>query len=216
MRVMALVVLLCAAAPSASVETVLPVPPKTDGRIPQEILASAREYVISRVGESFFESYMKWKPGRSCYLPVNPRNLADPDGCSPYLLVPRYRIAYDLHIPEKPWVHQTVWFFIYEDGGWVKDPTIQCGLPDCVAHPEECEFPIDGDDAKRIAEQAGLEAGLEDWRIGFIWWGAEYQTYVWQVHNTLTKRSGRTLVLDANTGEVLHVGEWVVNGSGQP
>jgi hypothetical protein len=52
---------------------------------------------------------------------------------------------------------------------------------------------------------------VKEWRTHFHWYGGELKTYVWTVENMLTvdestgQSSGRTMLIDANSGLVLQV-----------
>jgi hypothetical protein len=62
-----------------------------------------------------------------------------------------------------------------------------------------------------VARQAGLEPGLGAWGTHSHWYGGVFNTYVWTVDNTLTadeptgRSSGRTGLIDANSGSVLQI-----------
>ncbi len=167
---------------------------------PPEILASAREYAISKVGEAFFTSYMTVQLSR--FVPVKVEDIGRP-GLPDWCRHSRYEVVYYLDIPDKPWVHVPCVVNIREDGGWFVDPNPYEGLPDCVSDPGECEFRIDRDAAVEIARDAGLEPGAGAWRTLFSW-GGRAGTYVWDVYNTLPGTGGgRGIVIDANSGKVL-------------
>jgi len=185
-----------------------PTPSGSPNPIPEEVLASAREYVISKVGETFFDSYITWRPELSGFKPLvrsdNALRLNRPD----WLRSPRYVIVYRLRIPEKPFVDETVVVNIRADGGWFEDTAYDEGLPDCVSHPEECEFPIDEQGALEIAGNAGLEPGRKPWEADFRWFGREHKTYAWEVRNELAEGFGEVVLIDANDGTVIEKGEW--------
>lgn len=194
-----------------SVLVLRPTPAQPEGHypIPAEVLASAREYAISKVGETFFESYMTWNPALSCFRPLDPRNLTR-SSLRDWLQCPRYIIIYNLRIPEKPYVDEIVYVNIKEDGGWFEDLDPRSGLPDCVSHPGECEFPIDREASIEIAKEAGLQPGTKPWEADFRWHGPNYNTYAWYVRNTLGDMHGEAILIDGNSGAVLHSGEWRV------
>lgn len=178
------------------------------GPAPPEILASAKEYAITKVGEEFYDSFITLHMSR--FVPLKPENLgrwALPD----WSRDSRYEVVYHLHIPDSPWVDAFCVVNIKEDGGWFSDVSAYEGLPNCVSDPGECEFPIDRDAAMEIAAQAGLEPGDRPWNALFCWSGQlrSQQTYVWRVDNLLLGTGGgRIITVDANSGDVLGEGEW--------
>ena len=203
-----IVIVLCLAVTGASAGEADP-----HDAVPPEILASAREYAISKVGEEFFDSYIDLVGARFVSAkPENERRRTLPD----WIRSSRYELVYRLHIPEKPWIDVRCVINIREDGGLFEDLNAHEGLPDCVSDPLECEFPIDRDAAIEIAREAGLEAGSGAWHAFIAWDGQTHHTYVWNVMNTLygmnngRRIAGRGIVIDANTGEVLGQSELVV------
>lgn len=96
--------------------------------------------------------------------------------------------------------------------------TQKAGILDCIDNPEKCDFPIDEATAIQIAKNAGLEDGITDWKTSLHWYGGDLKTYVWTVQNTLSETphskdqgysaSGKTVVIDANSGEVKEVSQW--------
>ena len=94
------------------------------------------------------------------------------------------------------------------------DPPMSYGLPDCVRNPIECQFPIDDADARQIAEDDGLDPGIQDWRVGFTWYGGDFQTYTWGVKNYLAPDHGEGITIDANTGEILGRYHWFITVDG--
>ena len=85
------------------------------------------------------------------------------------------------------------------------------GLLDCVNEPAECVVEVTEEQARHIAQSAGLEPGIRPWKTSFHW-HAGVKTYVWTVQNTLyvgqDRWSGRTALMDANSGELYLIGEW--------
>jgi len=124
-------------------------------------------------------------------------------------------MVYSFSVSDLPGTDLPVEFFVDVAGNLISEVGID-GLPDCVHDRTECVFAvIDQASAISIAEEAGLEPGLEEWTTHFHWYGGEFNTYVWTVENTLTidkstgESSGRTVLIDANSGTVLHIGGWV-------
>jgi len=177
--------------------------------IPPEVLAGAREYAVSKVGEEFFESYMEWSPDLSSFRQLDPRYLGR-FGSPDWLRHSRYIVIYLFRIPGKSFINEFIVLNIHEDGGWFDDTASDEGLPDCAENPLECEFPIDEEAALEIARTVGLQQGIEPWRADFNWGRRAHKTYVWEVWNTLGDRRGERVIIDANDGAVLDMSEWRV------
>ena len=204
----AMVLVILSLSPLAhSSESVSPYP------IPDDVLSSADEYVISEVGQAFFDSCMTLSPGLSCHRPlegaINPNS---PD----WLQYPRYVVIYKLRIPGRSFVDELVVVNIREDGRWFEDVAHDEGLPDCVSQPGECEFPIDEAMAVEIARGAGLQDGRKPWVADFRWFGHDHQTYAWQIRNELGQSHGEFVLVDANDGAVIEKNTWRVIVEGHP
>ncbi len=172
-------------------------------------IARAKEYVISRVGESFFDKYITFVEAH--YQPPIAESMAKLH-VSEYRRKSHYLMRFRMRMPEKDYVDGRIEFAVDSDGCVIPDYDIR-GLPDCVNFPNECVFDIDEARAVEIAREYGLEEGVRPWEVGFHWYPREYATYVWSVSNTLIIRpdqtmGGRSLTIDANTGEVLMETSW--------
>jgi len=186
--------------------------PKSPYPIPDGVLAGADEYVISKVGRVFFDSCITRSPALPMFRPLtDPRHISrSPD----WLQYPRYIVLYKLRISGRPFVDEVVVVNIKENGGWFEDTAHDEGLPDCVSQPEECEFPIDEAAAIEIARDVGLEAGNKPWKTDFRWFGRKHSTYAWVVENELGEWFGESVLIDANDGVVINMGEWTTTVSG--
>ena len=167
------------------------------GELPEPVLKGASEYLIRNLGEAFFSEYVtlfrsEFNKGSSCDTDELRRG-------------PHFEVGWQIDIPERPWVHEFVFLEVSVDGA-VAHGTPYSDVPDCVSDPVECEFPIDEEQARRIASDAGFPVGLAPWRCHFGWL-AQRRTYAWFVKTTLMidgdkSRSGEVLLIDANTGDV--------------
>ncbi len=186
--------------------------PESPYPIPDGVLASADEYVISKVGRAFFDSCIARSLGLPLYRPLAHPSFtsATPD----WLQYPRYVVIYKLRISGRPFVDEVVVVNIKENGGWFEDTAHDEGLPDCVSQPEECEFPIDEAAAIEIARDAGLQPGSKPWKADFSWFGRKHKTYAWVVENELGEWFGESVLIDANDGVVINMGEWIITVSG--
>lgn len=185
--------------------------------VPPEIKAKSDGFIVSKIGEARFNSWIKFdtvvsKGHQETIVGCNSDNPA----CIVYLLV------YHMKVPEKSFVNYTFSFEMDGHGHIIfYDKLPQCienrthancvygteriALPDCVNKPSECEFPIDAARAKEIAANAGLEKGKGEWDLRF---GFGDNTFVWHVNsiiesNSIGDATIKTMAIDANSGEVL-------------
>ncbi len=167
--------------------------------IPYEILSKSDLFVANKTGSTFFQNYIK------------------PDFSKSKKIENGYLMVYNLFIPEKPYVKGEIRFSV-DTLGLVKNNIEVFGIPLCKEFPENCEFNIDENAVRKIALQAGLEEGIKEWKIGFLY-DVVYQKYVWHVLSTLTesegeygyRASGNELIISPNTGEILQKNDWKIN-----
>jgi hypothetical protein len=84
--------------------------------------------------------------------------------------------------------------------------------------PEQCDFNIDEQKARQLAEEYALNPGIRDWKTGFVW-DYKLERYVWKIISTLTelgegdhyKATGQEVVIDPNTGEIIAFNDWRIN-----
>ncbi|MEP0861008.1 MAG: PepSY domain-containing protein [Ignavibacterium sp.] len=170
-----------------------------DTDIPIYVFKNAEKYIASKTGENFFENYIQ----------------PDFDNCTK--VENGYFLVYKLYVPEKPFVKGDI-RFIVDTLGNVNNNFDVFGIPECVKNPGDCKFSIDEKSARAIAEQHGLEKGIKDWKLSFIY-DPVYGKYVWNINSTLTENegefgyraSGQEMIIDSSTGEVLSKNDWKIN-----
>ena len=170
-----------------------------ESNVPLNVLNKANSFIISRTGEEFFHKYIT------------------PDFSRTKRLFPYYEMAYRLFVPEKPYVSSIIRFTVDSVGHIVKDRDI-LGIPNCLAHPTQCDWQIDKEDAILLAEKYGLEKGVKDWDVGFIW-NPERQIYVWHVLSTTRqfegdfgyRANGKEMIIDPVSGDILAINDWKIN-----
>lgn len=168
-------------------------------KIPAEVLDKGNKFIISKTGQEFFNKYIK------------------PDLSLSKALSSGYFLVYNFFMPEKPYVDGTIRFTADSTGKILTDREV-AGIPNCVHSPGLCDFLIDEMNAVKIAKQSGLESGIKEWDIKFLW-NAQFDQYVWLVINTLQeseggygkRANGIQMIVDPNSGEVLATNEWRVN-----
>lgn len=170
-----------------------------EGTVPLEVLSKADSFIIASTSKEFFDKYITADFARTRHTP------------------PYYEMAYKLFMPEKPYVDAIIKFTVDSVGNVMKNRDI-VGIPRCEIFPEECEFNIDEQTARKIASDMELKEGIREWDAAFIW-DFKLQRYVWKILSTLNefgdeenyKATGQEMVIDPNTGDVLALNDWRVN-----
>ena len=164
--------------------------------VPFEALQKANVFVISKTGLEFFKNYIATNFAKSKHIP------------------PYYEVAYNLYIPEKPYVNALITFTVDSNGNVIKDRDI-IGIPGCKNKPAQCNWQIDKETAINIAEKNGLAKGIKEWQVKFIW-NPERQIYVWYILSTIREFNGdygyrgmgKEMIIDPASGEVLALNDW--------
>lgn len=167
--------------------------------IPTYVLESGKRFISSKTGKSFFDNYIQ----------------PDYDNCRK--TEKGYFLSYKLIIPEKPFVNGQIRFTVDTLGNVIQTLEI-FGIPDCIKNPEDCQFNIDEKSARAIAEQNGLEKGVKDWKVTFLF-DPMIGKYVWNINTTISqsegefgyRASGKEMIIDSSSGEVLFINEWKIN-----
>jgi hypothetical protein len=156
--------------------------------VPKHIVEKGLAYMASRLGEEFVAEYLRYLPQRS--RGVFPADSLIPAG---------YTLQFALSIPDRPFVDRELMLRLDVEGRCSQEPR---GVPFCAKWPQECDFAIDEDAAKRIAREVGLPPGTREWRAKFHW--DRKSGYVWSVSSSEEQpsggRGGYKVVIDANTG----------------
>lgn len=166
------------------------------------VYLSAKAAIVARMGAKIVEKYVTPRSAQN-FEPM-PSCVEKPETCSEAFRKPYAWVTFRFRIPELPSVDVDITCVVDSDQKvWELS-----GAPDCVSHPQECRFPIGEAAARSIASKAGLEPGLGEWRVKFLW-NSSFDSYVWGISNTLHELSGRVVLIDANDGRVLEISEWM-------
>lgn len=164
--------------------------------IPATVKQNADQVIISRTGKDFFDQYITLDLNRSKVIP------------------PDYFVVYRMVIPDKPFVNETIEFTVDAEGKLNKKFSVT-GIPECLSGG--CAFEINEQEAIDIAAKAGMEKGIKEWKAAFAW-DDNYNRYVWRVISVTsespnsqgTRSSGKDILIDTNTGEILQSNDWHV------
>ncbi len=177
---------------------------RADKNIPQAIRNSADKYVISKVGQDFFNKYISRKSS-TYYKGI------DCNSCSNYLHESHYLMAYSLKIPNDSQTRGLIEFVVDTNGNVITERE-PFGIPNCIQDPAECVF-LSKDQAIKIAENANFKKGIEQWKVEFTW-GSKEKTYLWGIQNTLYNNQmegtegGEVMAIDANSGKIIYTNSW--------
>lgn len=164
--------------------------------IPENIKRAADSLIIVKTGQDYFEEYITHDPEETKVIPHG------------------FFMAYRFYIPQKPYIDERI-TFVLDSTGILRPDMEVTGIPDCAESPDNCLFIVDEKEARKIAEEAGLPKGIDEWGAEFMW-SAQSGKYVWHIISTLEKRggpdgfrgNGREMAIDPNTGEVIKDSEW--------
>jgi hypothetical protein len=170
-----------------------------EAKVPLVVLEKSNSYIISKTGEDIFNNYIAPDFFRTRHTP------------------PYYEMVYKFYMPEKPFVDALIKFTVDSVGNVLEYQDI-IGIPKCRYFPQQCNFKIDEETAMQIAANKGLEEGIKDWKVGFIW-NVQQERYVWHVLSTLNEMegdfgyrgSGKEMIIDPINGEVLALNDWKIN-----
>jgi hypothetical protein len=172
---------------------------KDSPNVPEEIVNRSDQFLISKTGNEFFNSYIS-----SDYK----RAVKTADG---------YLMVYNFSIPGKPGVEGEIKFNVDDNGNIISEKEIS-GIPDCLSNPANCTFNISKEEAVRIAADNGLRTGIKKWDVNFKW-NSLHKKYVWEIKSVYSEAgekntysaTGETMLINTASGEVIETGEWMIN-----
>lgn len=168
----------------------------SESTIPENILKSSNRFIVSRVGQEFFDEYIK------------------PDIRETKYVDSKYYMVYNFRIPEKPFVDNKIKFEV-DSAGQVLNRENVIGLPDCGTDPGKCQFNINEEQARLIAKENNFKEGIKDWKAVFKW-DPKYNQYVWSILSTFEESqgtngmrgNGEIMLIDPNSGKVISTDSW--------
>ncbi|HKB84987.1 MAG TPA: hypothetical protein VKD08_02370 [Ignavibacteriaceae bacterium] len=167
----------------------------SQSNVPDTVLKSSNQFIISKVGQDFFDKYIK------------------PDFQNTKKIASQYQMVYTFKMPEKMYVDAKIKFTVDTTGQVNKENVT--GLPDCLSNPEKCQFNINRDQAVQIAKENDFGEGIKDWKVEFKW-EPKYNQYVWSILSTLEESqgsfgmrgNGEILLIDPNSGDIVSKDTW--------
>lgn len=185
--------------------------------LPDSIIKKANLFLISWVGQEFFDAYVSYDSTRSEFRKADSFCVLYPVLCAEYLLDPNYRMVYRLKMPHLDFVDEYIDFILDSVGNLIEERE-PSGIPQCPDNNCWNYFPaIDEKQAFNIARNAGFEAGIREWYSSFYFYNGDIKDYVWNIKNTtfeqydgskLESIGGRSIIIHAGTGEVIKISGW--------
>lgn len=180
--------------------------------ISDSIINKANSYIISKVGEQFFNSHIKYDSEKSRFSQADSFCIKNPSSCAEFLLKPHYYLVYSFRISENEFVDEMI-EFITDSLGNVVSSREAFGIPQCPDNNCWDNFTlINRDDAISIAKSSGFEDGINEWSVKFHFYAGTYNNYVWQINNTIYQSDfesgGQSIMIEANNGEIIEALNW--------
>lgn len=162
----------------------------------RKYVIAGNEFIISKIGKENFEKYISFEPEKSSRI----ENY--------------FEMHYRFIHPLKEFINEEIIFYI-DTLGNVNYERDVIGVPDCINNSQLCEFEIDEDGAKSIAQQYNFEEGIKPWLVSFRW-NEKLKKYVWHILSTLKEGqgsqgmigNGKEMIIDPLNGEILQLNEW--------
>lgn len=188
--------------------------PPSDRNAPKRLADSAWVHLNRYVGSRFARRCLSRGALEGYLEHTNPRDSTSAAG---------WQFYYDLNVPEAPWVNGQVTVAVdlhghltqkYDQSHQFNQFAAITGIGNCARNPALCRFPINREDAIRIARRNGLEEGLRQWDVGFTWYYSQDGRFQWNVSNTLEldkdqcSGAGNIISIDANTGRIVMRSGW--------
>jgi hypothetical protein len=168
-------------------------------KVPADVMQKSDAFIKSRTGDEFFEKYIT------------------PDFHLTKHSPPNFDMVYKFSIPEKVYANGLIKFTVDSSGNVLMNRDIT-GIPNCFRSEDECEFKIDGKWARQIAVQHGIESGVKDWQVEFVW-NPQRDRYLWHVRATYNeiqgdigyRADGEEIFINPANGEVIAKDKWRIN-----
>ncbi|MCF6268381.1 MAG: hypothetical protein L3J41_01580 [Melioribacteraceae bacterium] len=182
--------------------------------ISDSMIYKANSFLVSKVGEQFFNSYIKYDSKNSRFSPADSFCVENPSSCADFLLKPHYYFVYSFKISEKEFVDEII-EFVTDTLGNVVPSRETFGIPNCSDNNCWDNFQIiEKEEAISIAKENGFEDGISDWSVTFQFYANEYNNYTWQISNTLyqsdSESGGKSLIIESNNGGIIKILNWTV------
>ena len=159
---MCVLLALLAVAPVVS-EAAAPGPPDSLA-VPERILESGMALFESRAGTTFVSRFAVFDSTASAMSRARMSGVV------------RYWLVFRIVVPELG-IDEPAVAFTLDSAGNVPSPRDSLDIPDCLAHPEECDLSIGRAEAISLADRDGMPGSPDEWDVrlrwqfehGFVW-----------------------------------------------
>jgi hypothetical protein len=182
--------------------------------IPDSVIQKTDEYIKLRVGEKYFDKFIKFDDKNSGFR--KSYIIDSPPTCAEMLKQPHYYLSYKIYFSDMEKDFAEIDMITDIEGNLIMDCFID-KVPKCPENNCWDYFPVvKKEEAIRIAKNAGLEDGIKDWTISLSYNYYDVQEYTWVVKNTLQindKNSGggangKLIIINAIDGSVIGEEGW--------
>ena len=191
--------------------------PDLNDVIADSIFQKSTDFIKSRVGEKYFNTFIKFDSVKSFYR--KSYRIDHPPPCSEKLKYPHYFIVYNVKIPDMGKDLVQIELITDTLGNIISECFID-KIPNCPENNCWNYFPkIKKAEAIQIANSSGLEKGLKDWIVSFQFYDEDFNNYVWEIKNYLSinnqnknesRSSGEVIYISAIDGTVVQRNIWAV------
>lgn len=187
--------------------------------IPDSIIHKSNMVIISKVGQPFFDSYIKLDSSNSKFSLPDSFCIKNPSSCADFLVRPYYFMVYRFNFSNNK-DYSAFIEFVVDTNGIVVPSRPVFGIPNCPNNNCWGSFQIiTKEKAIEIAKQYGFEEGIKEWTVKFHYSAGPINNYVWSIQNTLTedkstpnqyRASGKALIINAVDGSIIQVSVWII------
>lgn len=184
--------------------------------IPDSIIYKSNSIIISKVGQEFFNSYIKLDSINSKFTVKDSFCIQNPSACEDYRLKPYYYMKYKFQMGCFEDAGSFIDFVLDTTGLLISSRAIY-GIPKCTNNCCWNNFPIVSKNrAVEIAKEKGLEPGIKEWKIRLIF-HVKYADYYWSITNTIEENNspstgyysrGRGILINANDEKLIELFGW--------
>ncbi len=168
---------------------------KMQNELPKNIISKGNDYLISKVGDEFFEKFI-------FYDNANSKETAS-----------GYYLSYIFTMPQHDFIAEQISLHVDKSGN-VNEKLPVIGIPDCIESSGDC-YNVDSENAKQIAFENDLPGGIKDWKVEFEW-QPEFKKYLWHITSTTQesrnadyhKANGEEMFIDPSSGDVIEKRKW--------
>lgn len=185
--------------------------------IPDSIIHKTNMIIIIKVGQKFFDTYIKFDSNASKYSLPDTLCVKHPEQCVDYLTRPYYFLSYKFNLTTDKEFAYSINIIVDTTGTLIPEHE-SIPLPTCPNNNCWNRYKITSkEQVINIAQQYEFKEGIKEWEVQFFFNYRDFNNYVWVVKNTLWEdksnpheyaASGEILYINAFDGTILYVTLW--------